>query len=57
MNTWFVTLGNFEVFIEAARNGGLFKTIKEEKNTHIWLFNKLHILISNVGNSGGTTDA
>lgn len=57
MNTWFVTLGNFEVFIETAPKASLFKVIKEEENIHLWVLNKFHILISNVGNSGGTKDA
>jgi len=57
MNSWFFTLGNFEIFMETTQTGGLLKIQKEEANTHLWVFNKFHILISNIGNSGGTTDA
>ena len=50
MNNWFVTLGNFEIFMEPSNESGWFcKVIREPMNTHIWLFNKFHILISNNG--------
>lgn len=50
MNNWFVTLGNFEIFMEPSNQSGWFcKVIREPMNTHIWLFNKFHILISNNG--------
>tara|TARA_B100001057_G_scaffold86962_1_gene82895 strand:+ start:424 stop:597 length:174 start_codon:yes stop_codon:yes gene_type:complete len=57
MDSWFVTLGNFEIFMETTQTGSFLKILKEEANTHLWVFNKFHVLISNVGNSGGTTDA
>ena len=57
MNYWFVTFGNFEIFVETTQTGSFLKIAKEEEDTHLWVFNRLHILISNVGNSGGTKDA
>jgi len=57
MTSWFVTFGDFEIFMETTQTGSFLKIAKEEEDTHLWVFNKFHILISNVGNIGGTTDA